>query len=125
MLDQRPRLNTKTCSACSQEFACGPGEQKNCWCASYPSVIPLEDGKDCFCPSCFHQKMIAETQAYVEKAKLDPTLIDDLQRFSLNEALIEGIDYTTNEQGLMVLSAWYLLRRGYCCENNCQNCPYK
>ena len=38
--------------------------------------------------------------------------------------LIEGRDYTW-ENGLMVMTAAYLLRRGYCCENGCRNCPYE
>ena len=37
--------------------------------------------------------------------------------------LIEGEDYYV-ENGLMVLTARYLLRRGYCCEQGCRNCPY-
>ncbi|WP_245553367.1 DUF5522 domain-containing protein [Echinicola vietnamensis] len=39
-------------------------------------------------------------------------------------SLIEGIDYTINDQGLFVFSGWYLLRQGKCCGNGCQNCPY-
>ena len=37
--------------------------------------------------------------------------------------LIEGEDYYF-ENGLMVLTARYLLRRGYCCEQGCRHCPY-
>ena len=37
--------------------------------------------------------------------------------------LIEGEDYYF-EDGLMVLTAHYLLRRGYCCEQGCRHCPY-
>lgn len=37
---------------------------------------------------------------------------------------IEGIDYYF-ENGLMVLTAHYLLKRGYCCGNGCRNCPYQ
>ena len=37
--------------------------------------------------------------------------------------LKEGEDYYF-EDGLMVLTARYLLRRGYCCEQGCRNCPY-
>lgn len=33
-------------------------------------------------------------------------------------------DYTLDENGLVVLSAGYLLSRGYCCESGCRNCPY-
>ncbi len=40
------------------------------------------------------------------------------------EPLAEGVDFTYNEQGLMVLTADYLRKRGYCCGSGCQNCPY-
>jgi hypothetical protein len=36
----------------------------------------------------------------------------------------EGVDFYFNEQGLMVLTATYLLERGYCCQNKCTNCPW-
>ena len=39
------------------------------------------------------------------------------------EPLEEGKDYYF-EDGLMVLTARYLLRRGYCCEQGCRHCPY-
>lgn len=39
------------------------------------------------------------------------------------EPLKEDEDYYF-ENGLMVLTARYLLRRGYCCEQGCRNCPY-
>jgi hypothetical protein len=39
------------------------------------------------------------------------------------ELLIEGEDYYF-EGGLMVLTARYHLRRGYCCEQRCRHCPY-
>jgi len=38
--------------------------------------------------------------------------------------LKEGEDFYFNEQGLMVLTAKYLLKRGYCCRNACLHCPY-
>ncbi|MBA2731841.1 MAG: hypothetical protein H0U54_02995 [Acidobacteria bacterium] len=37
--------------------------------------------------------------------------------------LIEGEDYYL-ENGLFVLTARFLLRRGYCCGNDCRHCPY-
>jgi len=37
--------------------------------------------------------------------------------------LVEGEDYYF-ENGLMVLTARYLVRRGYCCEQGCRHCPY-
>lgn len=38
--------------------------------------------------------------------------------------LRENIDYYFNEEGKMVLTAHYLLNRGYCCGNGCKHCPY-
>ena len=37
--------------------------------------------------------------------------------------LVEGKDYYF-ENGLMVLTGDFLLKRGYCCENGCRHCPY-
>ncbi|MFA6057668.1 MAG: DUF5522 domain-containing protein [Taibaiella sp.] len=37
----------------------------------------------------------------------------------------EGLDYYFNEEGNMVLTAHYLLKRGYCCGNGCKHCPYQ
>jgi hypothetical protein len=33
-------------------------------------------------------------------------------------------DYYFNEDGLMVFTAKYHLKRGYCCQNGCRHCPY-
>mgnify|MGYP001351583139 CR=1 FL=1 len=35
----------------------------------------------------------------------------------------EGLDYYF-ENGFMVLTAHFLLNRGYCCGNGCRHCPY-
>jgi hypothetical protein len=39
-------------------------------------------------------------------------------------AMIEGVHYYVNEEGLVVMTALYLLERGYCCGNGCKHCPY-
>jgi hypothetical protein len=33
-------------------------------------------------------------------------------------------DYYFNEKGLMVFTAKYHLKRGYCCGSGCKHCPY-
>jgi len=38
--------------------------------------------------------------------------------------LKEGLDYYFDANGLMVFTREYHLKRGYCCKNNCRNCPY-
>jgi hypothetical protein len=37
----------------------------------------------------------------------------------------EITDYYFNEEGLMVFTELYHLRRGYCCKNKCKHCPWK
>lgn len=41
------------------------------------------------------------------------------------EELSEEPDYYLNEDGLMVFTASYHLKRGYCCGNDCKHCPYE
>lgn len=36
----------------------------------------------------------------------------------------DQIDYYFNEEGLMVFTAAYHLKRGYCCKNICKHCPW-
>jgi Family of unknown function (DUF5522) len=44
-------------------------------------------------------------------------------KISEREKFVEGVDYYF-ENGLMVLTAHFLLKRGYCCGNGCRHCPY-
>lgn len=36
----------------------------------------------------------------------------------------EGEDYYFNEDGLMVFTRAYHLKRGKCCKNKCKHCPW-
>ncbi len=38
--------------------------------------------------------------------------------------LISGVDFYHDEKGLLVFTADYLFKRGYCCESRCRHCPY-
>lgn len=39
------------------------------------------------------------------------------------QPLQEG-DFYWNENGLMVFTEQYHLRRGYCCQSGCRHCPW-
>jgi len=39
-------------------------------------------------------------------------------------SLKEGVDYYTDEQGYLVFTEAYHLRRGSCCGQGCRHCPY-
>jgi hypothetical protein len=40
------------------------------------------------------------------------------------EGMVKEIEDFYFENGLMVLTAGFLRKRGYCCDNGCRHCPY-
>ena len=38
--------------------------------------------------------------------------------------LVEGEDYYKSENGYIVFTEKYHLKRGRCCESGCKHCPY-
>ena len=43
------------------------------------------------------------------------------KKFLLDDDFVESY---TNNNGLIIFTADYLLQRGYCCGNGCKHCPY-
>jgi hypothetical protein len=41
-----------------------------------------------------------------------------------NKPNLEQDDYYYSEEGYIVFTEKYLLKRGYCCKNGCKHCPY-
>jgi hypothetical protein len=96
-------ITQKICSNCGQGFGCGIQSAEGCWCASLPQVFTKPDpARDCFCPEC---------------------LIMQMQKNKPGEA-IEGEDYYF-ENGFLVMTAAYHIKRGSCCGNGCVWCPYE
>jgi len=90
---------------------------------TYPAIFSCEaTSGDCLCPRC----LTAQTKLHI-----DQTIDNRAVHLSApaeaiacqGQTLIEGLDYTI-ENGLWVLSRWYLLKRGECCGNACRNCPF-
>ena len=103
----------KLCKRCKSDFECNAANISRCSCAS----IRLRDDTkrylaktkyDCLCTPCLrelnelHQKIAAE----VPGAELQ------------NER-----DYYI-ENGLMVFTEYYHIKKGYCCKSNCRHCAY-
>lgn len=42
----------------------------------------------------------------------------------MNPKLEKDIDYTIDENGNLVFTKAYHLKRGHCCQSGCLNCPY-
>ncbi len=46
-----------------------------------------------------------------------------MSEFSSNLQL-DPEDFYYSEEGYLVFTEKYLLKRGYCCQNGCRHCPY-
>ena len=111
-----------TCSQCHQPFDCG-AQCDHCWCADYPAILPANPDRRCLCPDCLARVIGREIQKRLADLPLEDAL--ELARQSpRSPRIVEHIDYTLNEQHQLVLSQWYLLKRGKCCGEGCSQCPY-
>ncbi|MFK7826760.1 MAG: NTP transferase domain-containing protein [Oligoflexales bacterium] len=64
---------------------------------------------------------------YLELTERSQVIKDDKQDSKTKKQPIkleENQDYYMNDEGLMVFTAKYHLKRGYCCESGCLHCPY-
>ena len=126
------------CSVCDAEFSCGASTENNCWCFSYPFIMPVNKAASCLCQSCLNKTIAEQLNEFLDNASFDEKLEmalkyqtarglhskrDASAQISGQSELIENIDYTI-ENGNYVFSAWYHLKRGSCCDNGCRNCPY-
>jgi hypothetical protein len=95
------------CQQCTVSAYKGP-----CWCSAVKipealvARVPAElRGRACICRACvmkFHREGAAAAPA---------------------PKVLPGDFYFDN--GLMVFTAVYHQRRGYCCDNHCRHCPYR
>ena len=131
----RNTVKEKNCSSCGEGFTCGADVQEDrCWCEHLPH-LPLAaiEGRDCLCPRCLSDaiKSALPVGCPVEECSLDSSRVraaepvgaaakTDMGHPSL---LLEGEDYYS-ENGLIVFTAGYHRRRGYCCESSCRHCPF-
>lgn len=110
----------KKCAFCQIEIECT--SNKACWCYSLPH-IPLEiDEQSCLCKACLLSEMAKCINN--KKLKLNNEQLSQIALLGPSNPPRESIDYYMNSDGLLVFTKWYHLKRGFCCENKCQNCPY-
>lgn len=115
---------TKICEACGKPFSCGlTGGSATCWCGQLPAVAPLGGAGNCLCPACLNALVKKRIDAFVADY-----LAGKVENLAMNHRtdsrdLLEGIDYYL-EGDRWVLTAWYHLKRGYCCGSGCRHCPY-
>jgi hypothetical protein len=116
-------LREKTCSNCESTLKCGDTLAVSCWCNQYPPIFELDSNNDCLCKRCLHEKSLIKIQEYIAQIKIKGLKYNIAPKLSQNSSLIEELDYY-NEDGYLVFTEWYHLKRGNCCRNGCRHCPY-
>lgn len=115
----------KTCPECRVGFFCGPrADTGRCWCDELPALIPPLPGADCLCPDCLKAKLGRKISRFI--AALPPAARRRsiaMQYDRPGVAPVEGLDFY-QENGYIVFTPWYHLKRGDCCGNGCRHCPY-
>jgi len=113
----KERIST-TCSICKTGMSCT--SDANCWCHELPHIEFSHLDSSCLCRAC-----LLQAQALRVNEGLPLTLEVRLQIMSLDtpQTATVDIDYTM-EGGLLVMTKWFLLRRGHCCKNGCRHSPY-
>ena len=109
------------CSQCHALLACS--SDQHCWCIALPNILPLTRDNTCLCRSC----LITKINTFLEQQyQIQPLthLLALAAEYRSAPANIEGLDYTI-EGGLYVFTRWSHLKRGTCCGNGCQHCPWK
>ncbi|MCX2744260.1 DUF5522 domain-containing protein [Mangrovivirga sp. M17] len=71
------------------------------------------------CWQCLFNELDQKIKS-IKAGELENILKDPLWN---KNKLIEGLDYY-NENGLMVFTEYFHLKKGYCCKNQCRHCPY-
>lgn len=112
-------MNTKSCSKCGKLFLCGnPGL---CWCSALPNFMPLEIEGDCLCRECLIDIQNEKINQLINSSPLEE-IIKIAAQYKSDDLFLK-LDYTI-EDDKWVFTKWFLLKRGFCCNSGCRNCPY-
>ena len=115
----------RACPVCATLFTCGlESGDKRCWCCDYSQIMPLDFSQSCRCPACLKEVVKEKIARYLQTITPENGAASVAKKYATNSPLMEDIDYYLNEDGKFVFTAWYLLKRGHCCQNGCTHCPY-
>lgn len=111
------------CSQCHTTLSCNVKDINACWCNELPAILPLDNTTtSCLCQNCTLAKMNQFLSTLYQRPLKEQLAF--AKPFHGNDNLIENLDYEM-QNGYMVFSRWFFLKRGKCCKNNCKNCPYR
>jgi len=84
--------------------------------------MPTDLQQDCLCADCLSKAIQGKITEFI-KTSSQQKVIAVARKYRGNDKLIQGIDYSV-ENNKYVFTQWYHLKRGSCCGNDCKNCPY-
>lgn len=120
-------MSQKTCQICQQKFSCGfANPQLPCWCEALPKLAEIgqfHTSNECLCPDCLKRSLKREIDRYVTDVESGNKENRAGDMDANGGKLIADIDYYL-EDGHLVFTAWYHLKRGECCGSACRHCPY-
>ncbi|WP_193331237.1 DUF5522 domain-containing protein [Pseudoalteromonas ulvae] len=108
------------CALCQAPLSCSADQQ--CWCMTLPNILPLDSHNTCLCQSCLLTKINHFLSEQYRSQPLD-RLISLAAPYQATPA-IAGLDFSI-VQGKYMFHRWAHLKRGYCCGNGCQECPWR
>jgi hypothetical protein len=119
---KRKIMTQLNCAQCNTTLTCNINDIAACWCNTLPAILPLDTkATRCLCQHCTLEKI----NTYLHHVYTQPikAQVAFAKQFKSHNNVIEGLDYTL-QNGYMVFSQWFFLKRGTCCKNGCKNCPY-
>lgn len=109
----------QSCSICNKNLSCSA--DKSCWCTQLPNILSPNPTESCLCPNCLLDAIA--TKINTEILQLTAHQKAQIAHLGIPNPAEQGKDYYM-DRGLLVMTKWYLLRRGSCCGNGCRHCPY-
>jgi hypothetical protein len=121
----------ETCPLCGKDNQCrlakGHLYKGLCWCQRIvvPGHILTRLAAEWVEPACLCRSCL-ETIARISASLSDPdAILTEVLRLTRSTApTLLPEDYYLDENGNMVFTAVYHLKRGTCCGNGCRHCPY-
>ena len=88
----------------------------------FPTITIDDPALACLCPECLTSRLLTDRKIQVRNYN-QHEIEKLLQHIPSYAGMDDQLDYYV-ENGNYVFTAWYHIRRGYCCGSACRHCPY-
>ena len=87
--------------------------------------MPLDFSQDCRCQACLSKAVDNQLDVLIKDNGIEHVL-RMAEPYRTNDDAVEYLEHLdfVVEDGLYIFTKWQHVKRGECCGNGCQNCPY-